>query len=80
MWNYKFDDKNKFTVFKCYDFTNDEDLGAQILESASSWSQLMWKHSQLASLMILDSWVVPLDTHLCFCLLDILGCMFDADA
>jgi hypothetical protein len=28
--------KNKFIVFKRYDFTNDEDLEAQILGSASN--------------------------------------------
>jgi hypothetical protein len=32
--------KKRFIVFNCYDFTNDEDWEAQILRSASSWSQL----------------------------------------
>jgi hypothetical protein len=32
--------KNKLTIFKHYDFTNDEDWEAQILGSVSNWSQL----------------------------------------
>jgi hypothetical protein len=33
-------EKNKFIVFKRYDFTNDEDSRGQMLGSASNWSQL----------------------------------------
>ena len=39
-------EENKFTIFKHYDFTNDEDWEVQILGSASSQSQLQRSYGQ----------------------------------